>query len=178
MTLGVRQWMMVGMLSFLGLPWFLYQIVTRIGERLFPELGPSLATVSAAVAMLLTLAFVGFQIGRSVVRPLEAMSEAARRMASGDLDFALPHSRAREIADVRVAFEALRDSLQASLRRQAELEEERRFFIGAVAHDLRTPLFALRGYLEGLHRGQSARRCGQRCRGPGRRAAGTLRDFR
>ncbi|MBA3943915.1 MAG: hypothetical protein H0X37_05060 [Herpetosiphonaceae bacterium] len=33
------------------------------------------------------------------------------------------------------------------------MEAERRFFIGAIAHDLRTPLFALRGYLVGLEQG-------------------------
>ncbi len=44
-------------------------------------------------------------------------------------------------------------SLRASISEQAKLEEERRFFIGAIAHDLRTPLFALRGYLEGLVQG-------------------------
>src|SRR5260221_4435962 len=45
------------------------------------------------------------------------------------------------------------DALRDSLTRQAELEQDRRFFVAAIAHDLRTPLFALRGYLEGLQRG-------------------------
>ncbi len=54
------------------------------------------------------------------------------------------------------AFRAMGDGLRASLHRQAELEEQRRFFIGAIAHDLRTPLFALRGYLIGLEQGIAA----------------------
>jgi signal transduction histidine kinase len=48
------------------------------------------------------------------------------------------------------------DALRGALTRQAELEQERRFFISAIAHDLRTPLFALRGYLAGLERGLAA----------------------
>ena len=44
-------------------------------------------------------------------------------------------------------------ALRATLARQAELEQERRLFIGAIVHDLRTPLFALRGYLDGLQEG-------------------------
>src|SRR3546814_10802486 len=43
--------------------------------------------------------------------------------------------------------------LNRSLEQQAEVEQERRMFIAAIAHDLRTPLFSLRGYLEGLETG-------------------------
>lgn len=45
------------------------------------------------------------------------------------------------------------DGLNESFQKQVELEDERRFVISAVAHDLRTPLFALRGYLDGLEKG-------------------------
>jgi signal transduction histidine kinase len=37
--------------------------------------------------------------------------------------------------------------------RDARAEHERRFLVSAVAHDLRTPLFTLRGYLEGMDHG-------------------------
>jgi signal transduction histidine kinase len=89
----------------------------------------------------------------SVVKPLVAMSKAARRIAKGDLEIYLPVSRVTEIADVRAGFEVMVAGLNESFQNQARLEEERRFFIGSVAHDLRTPLFALRGYLEGLEMG-------------------------
>jgi signal transduction histidine kinase len=54
---------------------------------------------------------------------------------------------------VTAAFHAMGDALRMSLNRQSELEQDRRFFISAIAHDLRTPLFALRGYLAGLAQG-------------------------
>lgn len=109
--------------------------------------------VPALLALVLAILFIGRQIGRYVVRPLEAMGVAARRIAGGNLDFELPESRVREVAEVRAAFLAMADGLRESIERQAELEEERRFFISAIAHDLRTPLFSLPGYLEGLDRG-------------------------
>ena len=109
--------------------------------------------VGALIALGFTVFYVSRQIGRYVIRPLEAMSQAARQIAGGGLDFELPISRVREVAEVRAAFEAMGEGLRASIGRQAALEEERRFFVGAIAHDLRTPLFTLRGYLEGLERG-------------------------
>lgn len=112
-----------------------------------------LATAFAIISGLFAILFIGFQMGRVVVKPLEAMSVAARRITGGDLDIQLPESTVMEIADVRAAFQAMGKGLRESLIRQSELEEERRFFISSIAHDLRTPLFALRGFLTRLERG-------------------------
>jgi signal transduction histidine kinase len=114
------------------------------------------AGLSAMIAMVFAIFFVGFQMSRSVVMPLEAMSGTARRIAEGDLDLNLPISRVTEIAEVRTGFEVMVAGLREAFQKQAMLEEERRFFIGAIAHDLRTPLFALRGYLDGLEQGIAA----------------------
>ncbi len=115
--------------------------------------GPPAPALFGLLGLVLTLIGVGVLMGRYVVRPLEATSLAARRIACGKLDFELPDSRVREVAEVRAAFDAMGVGLRESLGRQAQLEEERRFFISAIAHDLRTPLFSLRGYLDGLERG-------------------------
>ncbi len=84
------------------------------------------------------------------------IAEAARQIAGGNLNFNLPASRVHEVAEVSTAFRAMGDALRVALERQAELEQERRLFISAIAHDLRTPLFSLRGYLEGLVTGVAA----------------------
>lgn len=125
------------------------------GKALFyaPNQTSEWAAVFAVIAGIFAILFIGFQIGRVVVKPLEAMAVAARRIADGDLDFQLPESTVMEVADVRAAFQAMGKGLQESLIRQSELEEERRFFISSIAHDLRTPLFALRGFLMRLERG-------------------------
>ncbi|MGI8854958.1 MAG: sensor histidine kinase [Thermomicrobiales bacterium] len=122
-------------------------------ELSVPQRNDGLARTAAIIALVLAIVHAGWRIRRSVVRPLEAMGRAARRIAGGDLDFTLPTSSVREVADVRDAFETMGEGLRDSIERQAELEEERRFFIGAIAHDLRTPLFALRGSLVGLAQG-------------------------
>lgn len=109
--------------------------------------------VSLFAGLLLASLIVGMGMKRLVLRPLESMSAAARQMAGGDWEVRLPVSRMKEIADVRDGFEVMVSGLQASSRKQTELEEERRFVIAALAHDLRTPLFALRGYLDGLEQG-------------------------
>jgi signal transduction histidine kinase len=98
-------------------------------------------------------AAVALAFGRPFVRPLRAAHDAVRKVTDGDLTAALPRSRVTEIDDVSTAFGAMTTELHRSLEQQAALEDERRMFIAAIAHDLRTPLFSLRGYLDGLDTG-------------------------
>ncbi|MEF2965615.1 HAMP domain-containing sensor histidine kinase [Paenibacillus sp. M1] len=109
--------------------------------------------ISAFAGLLLAIFIIAMEMRRFLLKPLEKMSLAARQIAAGDWEVRLPLSRIAEIAEVRDGFEVMMKGLQRSHRKQAELEEERRFVIAAVAHDLRTPLFALRGYLDGLSQG-------------------------
>ncbi|HEX6506844.1 MAG TPA: HAMP domain-containing sensor histidine kinase [Chloroflexota bacterium] len=107
----------------------------------------------ALATLILTLVAIGWFLRWTLIKPLAATSDAARRIAAGDLTIKLPTSRVREVAQLNAAFLAMSDELRESLYRQAALEEERRLFVSAIAHDLRTPLFSLRGYLEGLEQG-------------------------
>lgn len=124
-------------------------------QLLFEMAGPSRTQIALAggITFVLTTAFAAWLIGRAVLVPLAAMGAAARRIAAGDLDFSLPPARVSEVAAAGSAFRAMADGLRDSVYRQAEVEGERRLFITAIVHDLRTPLFSLRGYLEGLATG-------------------------
>lgn len=103
--------------------------------------------VSGTVWLFVSLA------ARGVLNPLRALAEAAARIRGGELDVAVPDSRVRELNEFASAFAEMRDGLRESLGRQSELEQERRVFIAAMAHDLRTPLTSVRGYLEGIRDG-------------------------
>lgn len=104
-------------------------------------------------ALLLTLAGVVWFLASTILKPLNAITKATQQVAQHDLDFHFPGSRVREIAEVFGSFTMMGEALRTSLFQQAKVEQERRLLISAVAHDLRTPLFSLRGYLEGLATG-------------------------
>jgi signal transduction histidine kinase len=109
--------------------------------------------ISIFAGLLLAFFIIGIEMRRFLLKPLEKMSFAARKIANGDWGVELPGSRITEISEVRDAFAVMVNGMHKAFQKQAELEEERRFVIAAVAHDLRTPLFALRGYLDGLEQG-------------------------
>lgn len=117
------------------------------------ELRQWFVPVALLAALALALAGIAWFLRRSILDPLTATSEAAGRVAAGELDIRLPGSRVREVAELNAAFEGMSAALQRSLERQERMEQDRRMLISALVHDLRTPLFSLRGSLEGLATG-------------------------
>lgn len=127
------------------------------GELLVPGLNNSSRWVAALLAgigtVVVLLTAFSLLARRWVVRPLAALGEAVDAIAGGSA-FALDRpSPVREIDELANALAAMDDSLHAAAERDVRREEERRFLISSIAHDLRTPLFLLRGHLEALAHG-------------------------
>lgn len=77
------------------------------------------------------------RLGRSVVRPVAELSQAALALGGGDLDRRVTPAGPDEIADVGVAFNFLAERLR-------QLLAEERESVADLSHRLRTPLTALR----------------------------------
>jgi signal transduction histidine kinase len=110
-------------------------------------LGVGLAALGAALVVIVVL------LRRWVLQPLARLAADAERIAGGELDVEPLPTRAREVAQVGDALHGMARGLRDALRSSAAAEHERRFMVTAIAHDLRTPLFTLRGSLEALERG-------------------------
>jgi signal transduction histidine kinase len=108
------------------------------------------ALISGIVVLLAGLAVAVWLAGRWMVAPLARLSAQVDKVAGGDLTIAVPHSRIGEIANIAQAVEGMTDALDKTAQRRAEADEARRFLVTSVAHDLRTPLFALRGHLQAI----------------------------
>jgi signal transduction histidine kinase len=112
-----------------------------------------LAALLAGIGVLgAVLVLLSLLVGRWLVRPLRRLNEYVESIAGGAADGKPPDSRVREVSEVGAALGAMHRSLRDSAERDARADEERRFLVTAIAHDLRTPLFLLRGYLERLGR--------------------------
>jgi signal transduction histidine kinase len=110
--------------------------------------------VSVVLGGLTLAVLVGvWWIGRSINQPIQVLAQAAEEVSQERLDFAVPTSHIQEVNQLATAFAAMRDGLRASIATQAAMEQERRLLIAGIAHDLRTPLSSVRGYLEGLRDG-------------------------
>ena len=82
--------------------------------------------------------------------PVQAMEDAARRIASGDLDFSLSVDEGGELGKLAESFETMRAELERAEHAAWRSAENRRRANAAFAHDLRTPLTVLSGRAEML----------------------------
>jgi signal transduction histidine kinase len=108
---------------------------------------------AGAVALALVLALAVGLLQRWVLRPLARLAGDADRIAGGELAIEPVPTRAREVAQVGDALGGMAAALEGALSTSTAAERERRFLLTAIAHDLRTPLFTLRGSLEAIERG-------------------------
>ena len=108
------------------------------------------ALVTGIIVLLAGLAIALWLAGRWMVSPLTRLSAQVDKVAGGDLTIAVPRSRIAEIANIAQAVEGMTAALGETAQRRAEADEARRFLVTSVAHDLRTPLFALRGHLQAI----------------------------
>jgi signal transduction histidine kinase len=122
----------------------------RPANRTFRAL---LAIAAGAAALLLGLAAAVWLVGRWIVAPLRRLSEQVDHIAGGELALATTPSRVGEVENVSSALSGMASALKQAGEQDARVEEARRFLVTAVAHDLRTPLFSLRGYLEAIATG-------------------------
>lgn len=102
-----------------------------------------IATLASSVlGILLALIFA-----RRLARPIEAVSVAATRLASGDLSARIPAPKGNdETALLARNFNRMAESLE-------KLETERKAMIADIAHELRTPLTIMQGRLEAIQDG-------------------------
>lgn len=98
--------------------------------------------VAVAVSVVLGGAIAAL-VSRRVVRPVEQVRGATRRIASGDYAVRVPASPVPELAGLAADVNHLAADL-------ADTESRRTRLLGDVAHEMRTPLTALDGYVEGL----------------------------
>jgi signal transduction histidine kinase len=115
---------------------------------------PVLVALASGLASLLAGAMLLiWAASRWLVAPLRRLNTQVDAIAGGDPLEAPATSPIREVENVATAVAGMAARLAQTAEHDARLEAERRLLVSSIAHDLRTPLFSLRGYLDAIATG-------------------------
>ena len=91
-----------------------------------------------------------FWIYRTVSLPLAKLQAAARNIKEGNLDFEIKNETNDEIGQLCQDFEEMRLRLKANAEEKVAYDKENKELISNISHDLKTPITAIKGYVEGI----------------------------
>ena len=90
---------------------------------------------------------------QDVIRPLRSLQAAMKEIRDGNLDFTLEVDSDSEIGMLCRDFEEMRIRLKESAEEKVAYDKESKMLLSNISHDLRTPLTAIKGYVEGIRDG-------------------------
>lgn len=105
---------------------------------------------SAFMILVITGLSVGSWIYRSVAGPLVKLKKATHNIKEGNLDFVLDVDGTDELSELCQDFEDMRKRLKESAEERIALDKENKELISNISHDLKTPMTAIKGYVEGI----------------------------
>ena len=105
---------------------------------------------TALVILIFTSVSIGLWIYRSVATPLVKLRKAPQNIKEGNLDFVLEVDGTDEFAELCRDFEEMRRRLKESAEEKVLLDKENKELISNISHDLKTPITAVKGYVEGI----------------------------
>ncbi|MBW5446954.1 HAMP domain-containing protein [Cohnella sp. CFH 77786] len=113
-----------------------------------PSLGEILEVFATAIRtqLLIVLLFGSLLIllaARYIVRPLQLLTRAARRMAKGNFRIDLKTKRKDEIGQLTASFNEMAKEL-------GMLEQIRQRFVSDVSHEIQSPLTSIKGFTQAL----------------------------
>lgn len=106
--------------------------------------------LTASIIIVCTALSVGLWIYRSIAAPLLKLKKATRSIKEGNLDFVLDVEGNDEFAELFQDFEDMRIRLKESAEEKILMDKENKELISNISHDLKTPITAVKGYVEGI----------------------------
>lgn len=129
-------------------------IVTNVGSYV-PEIKSMI--MEMMLTGVLIICFTGgilvMWVYRAILQPLHKLQEATKQIRDGNLDFTLDEDTDDEIGMLCQDFEEMRLRLKESSEEKVQYDKESKELISNISHDLKTPITAIKGYVEGIQDG-------------------------
>ncbi len=126
-------------------------IITSL-EQLLPDVKGILVDLMISVLLILifTAGMLTVWIYQGIINPIHKLQVATENIKAGNLDFTVEAEGKDEIGELCRNFEEMRFRLKESEEEKLAGEKENRVLISNISHDLKTPITAIKGYVEGI----------------------------
>lgn len=106
--------------------------------------------VAIMIILIITSWFLTKWIGKGVFTPVNQLNIAMQNIAEGNLEYHLPENMEGEIGELYRNYEDMRLRLKESTDEKILAEKQNRELVSNISHDLKTPITAIKGYVEGI----------------------------
>jgi signal transduction histidine kinase len=109
--------------------------------------------IAIAFILVITNGLLTYYVSKSILKPITKLTNAAKEIRDGNLDFSVESSKKDELGQLSNTFEMMRVKLKEAQKAQARYEQNRKELIASISHDLKTPLTSIKGYVKGIQDG-------------------------
>lgn len=103
--------------------------------------------------LVLSITVMSLITAQGITKPMKKLTDGIEEISKGNLDYRIDYDSTNEIGVTVKALNEMAARLKESIRQRNEIDESRKQMTAGIAHDLRTPLTSIKGYVEGLRDG-------------------------
>lgn len=124
-------------------------VITRANPVISRTLFVDMA-IAIMIILIFTSMFLTRWISRGVFEPINQLNKAMQNIAEGNLEYMLPAKDDGEIGELYRNYEDMRLRLKESTDEKILAEKQNKELVSNISHDLKTPITAIKGYVEGI----------------------------